>query len=153
MDLKEPNEESKKFLADLKQMDEECKKFTKEFLKTVSRPGLYYRLDENKNPVECDMMEAFSVYEENKTKNRMKRTEFKKYDCFVSTVFLPINHNYDFESEKRPIVFETMIFWESNEKLDGYERRYCTYKDALIGHRRAVRKVIKAIRESKNGVN
>jgi hypothetical protein len=50
---------------------------------------------------------------------------------FVSTVFLGINHNFGFAHEKRPILFETMIF---GGKMDEYQHRYCTYEEALAGH-------------------
>ena len=49
----------------------------------------------------------------------------------VSTVFLSLNHNWGYEHEKRPILFETMVF---GGDLDGECGRYCTWEEAEAGH-------------------
>lgn len=54
--------------------------------------------------------------------------------CYVSTVFLGLDHNY-FGGE--PILFETMIF---GGPLDGEQWRYHTYDQAERGHSEAVTK-------------
>ena len=52
----------------------------------------------------------------------------------VSTVFLSLDHNWDFDSNI-PILFETMIFGgEYSEEM----WRYSTYQEALDGHTRIV---------------
>ena len=51
----------------------------------------------------------------------------------ISTVFLGINHA--FNDDGPPILFETMIFGGA---LDQYQQRYCTYEEAIQGHRLAV---------------
>jgi len=48
----------------------------------------------------------------------------------VSTMFLPVNHN--FFREGPPVVFETMIFGGDE---DGYQRRYTNWDEAVLGHR------------------
>lgn len=52
---------------------------------------------------------------------------------YVSTVFLGMDHRFIGEGE--PIIFETMIFGTS---MDGYQRRYTSWRAAEIGHADAV---------------
>lgn len=65
----------------------------------------------------------------------------------VSTVFLGLDHGW----EKKPLLFETMIFGDKDKLLDlgggrkrwvrsemGYACRYTTYVEAEEGHRQAV---------------
>lgn len=62
--------------------------------------------------------------------------------CFISTVFLGIDHN--FHSGGKPIFFETMIFTKrkgSYKKLDQRMRRYCTYNEAEAAHHEIVKAV------------
>ena len=49
--------------------------------------------------------------------------------CEVSTVFLPIDHNYS--NEGPPLVFETLIF---EGPLADWMNRYSTWEDAEKGH-------------------
>ena len=46
----------------------------------------------------------------------------------VSTVFLGIDHRH---GEGEPVLFETMVF---GGNYDGYQDRYCTYDEAVLGH-------------------
>ncbi len=46
----------------------------------------------------------------------------------VSTVFLNIDHG---DGIGDPILFETMVF---GGEYDGYQERYCTYDEAILGH-------------------
>ena len=50
----------------------------------------------------------------------------------VSTVFLGLNHSLN---EKKPILFETMIF---GGKHNCYQERYATWEQAEAGHERAL---------------
>jgi len=52
----------------------------------------------------------------------------------VSTVFLGIDHR--FGAEGPPLLFETMIF---GGPLAGYQQRYSTWDDALVGHDMALK--------------
>jgi len=113
----------------------------------------HYILDENKNVIPTKNYKLIGdFYESNK--KIIRKTYIK--DIEISTVFLTIDHDYNFDillsnwnggkPNPMPVVFETMIFCDE-ESLDGYQDRYRTYKDALAGHREAVRLVIKHIRD------
>lgn len=52
-------------------------------------------------------------------------------ECYVSTVFLSIDHAYD---GGLPVLFETMIFGGEH---DEYQERYHTWEEAEYGHKRA----------------
>lgn len=80
----------------------------------------------------------------------IKKTFLKKYGVEISTVFLPLDCNYLNILQGislPPILFETMVFWKNNPKLDQYQRRYCTYKEALNGHYEIVKRCIRHIRK------
>lgn len=51
----------------------------------------------------------------------------------VSTVFLGLDHNFGFGSERVPILWETMIFGADGD-LEDYQERYKSYADAVAGH-------------------
>jgi hypothetical protein len=59
-------------------------------------------------------------------------------NIYISTVFLGVNHNFGFEDEQRPILFETMVF---GGKCDRIQVRYCTYDEAMAGHKVMVAEV------------
>jgi len=66
----------------------------------------------------------------------------------VSTVFTAHNHSFSFWADKaryfaHPLTFETMVF---GGRLDQLTRRYETWEDAMAGHRRIVRAVLRAER-------
>lgn len=50
----------------------------------------------------------------------------------VSTIFLGMDHNF---GGGKPILFETMIF---GGKHNDYQERYHTWKEAELGHKKAV---------------
>jgi len=65
---------------------------------------------------------------------------------FVSTVFLGIDHNFETTDGSDPILFETMVFDNTDAKTmyrDLYQDRYRTWEQAKIGHRKAVEYVNK----------
>lgn len=88
--------------------------------------NLYFKLDGH-TPVPCELDEVdFDI------KTRLVAETKIDDDCWVSTVFLVINHAWD---DGTPVLFETMIFGgEHNE----YQKRYCTWEEAEEGHREAV---------------
>lgn len=89
-----------------------------------------YILDENHNPV-CvtfDEWLANNPYADD-AKRRVGHDE--KDGVLVSTVFLALDHSH---GRGKPILFETMIF---GGKHDHYEERYCTWDEALEGHKKA----------------
>lgn len=67
-------------------------------------------------------------------------------DQRVSTVFLFFDHGLNFgtpEKPSDPVLFESMIFGGSH---DEYQRRYCTYQEALEGHNN----LVKALEEERH---
>ena len=62
----------------------------------------------------------------------------------VSTVFLGIDHNFEITDGSDPILFETMIFDQTDAKTkfrDLVCKRYRTWYEAMVGHREAVKYV------------
>ena len=67
-------------------------------------------------------------------------------DKFVSTVFLPVDHNT--RPSGKPLVFETMVFEDENIGIEIYCERYSTYQEALEGHERAIEWVKNGCKEN-----
>jgi len=87
---------------------------------------LYYRLDKNHVPV--PVKGAIEM--------QWERVAFTKFlGVEVSTVFLALDHAHD---GGKPVLFETMIF---GGPLNEEQYRYCTWDEAVVGHREAVRQV------------
>lgn len=66
------------------------------------------------------------------TSNSIDRTNIG--DVLVSTVFLGIDHSFEFIenwNENKPILFETMVF---GGKMDQYLRRWSSFGEAKRGH-------------------
>ena len=95
---------------------------------------MYYKLDENNNPVTCGM-EEFADFIKDPSKKIVGQFEIDEYQ--VSTVFLGLDHG--FGSEK-PILFETMIF--GGKQKSEYCTRYATYQEAVDGHNDLVLKIM-----------
>lgn len=72
---------------------------------------------------------------ENVENRIVKKTTIR--DIEVSTVFLGLDHS--FFSDKKPILFETMIFGGEQE---GYQERYSTWAEAEEGHQKACEMVV-----------
>ena len=106
---------------------------------------MYYNLDENKNVVECDL----DTWERARDIKHVRVTEFKNPELKISTVFLGLDHRFGILAESTPIVFETMIFWDGNKRLDQYQNRYCTYQQAVEGHKEALKICIAEVRRLK----
>ena len=83
-----------------------------------------------KIPIPCDFFDV----EAWKIENRLVAKTFLN-GSKVSTVFLGIEHGFDKEC---PILFETMVFGGT---LDGEQDRYCTYDEAVSGHKAMVQRV------------
>lgn len=68
----------------------------------------------------------------------------------ISTIFLGIDHGFNFgEKKEKPVLFETMIFGSKHKALEYYQVRYKTLKEAEEGHKYAV-KFTKNILSAKN---
>lgn len=90
----------------------------------------------NRTPVAVDA-ETWAIWF-GKNDRTVARTHLKD-DCFVSTVFLGLDHNYAIDGE--PLLFETLVF---GGPLDGEMDRYSTWAEAERGHERMVNAVNKA---------
>ncbi len=105
----------------------------------------YFKLAGHKT-VPCSMQE----WSDN-LQHQSKVVAQDKLECgaLVSTVFLGLNHS--FIPGGPPILFETMIFDWVEPSLTGamgesphedYQERYCTWDEAVEGHKRAVEYVL-----------
>lgn len=99
--------------------------------------GIYFILDDQHNIVPTSDTMEWGQFFEDISKRRVDVTYVQGFfgELFISTVCLGLDHNWGFEEETRPIVFETMIFggpWPE------YQERYCTWGEAVEGHKRAV---------------
>ena len=95
--------------------------------------GEYYYLDENRQPVEIDMMSWAKRFEA----REQRRVAWDEVGAInVSTVFLGLNHAW--EPDAVPILFETMVFggWHDQD-----QERYATWDEAVVGHARHLRRV------------
>lgn len=62
----------------------------------------------------------------------------------VSTIFLGIDQRF---GDGPPILFETMIFCPSNEAIDQWRERCCTWEEAETLHKEACKLVRESIKE------
>jgi len=96
----------------------------------------WYILNEKKEPVPAEMMEAakwLNSGKERDSNRRVAKTQIGDVD--ISTVFLGLDHQF---GDGPPLVFETMIFGGEH---DGDQWRYSTWDEAMKGHEDAVKLV------------
>jgi len=106
----------------------------------------YYRRDGTPYPNGKKGMFEWAKDFENFDLKIVAKTKTKGYE--VSTVWLGLNHAWD---DGPPLIFETMIFSlidkETSELLGsdrkfrkalGYQQRYSTEQEAIIGHEKAI---------------
>ena len=102
---------------------------------------MWYKLDEEGNPVPVANPQDWAVWFETAGKKRV--VEQNHTDCrFVSTVFLGIDMRYD---EGAPLLFETMTFRKTNGEINWAEEsgeRYSTRDEAQQGHNRWLAKAL-----------
>lgn len=94
---------------------------------------LYYRLDENREPVKCSMEEL--DWSEKHRRVGRNRVGIIPPRTLVSTVFLGLNHQ--FGEEGPPVLFETLVSGPCTD--DDIVARYHTWDEAEQGHRSWVR--------------
>jgi len=102
----------------------------------------YYKLDDNNNVVKCTIKEwtlfvsesFVNEFDRQSSRRIVQQDQVDHY--FVSTIFLGINHN--FNSTGIPILFETMIFNETNGRERVYCAHYATWDKAKAGHEKIV---------------
>ena len=89
-----------------------------------------YILDAQGNAVlERDFGRWSDWYE--RSENRVLKHDTPFRGVRVSTIFLGIDHNFNFNRSGPPLLWETMIFGGHH---DGYCERYATREDALAAH-------------------
>lgn len=100
----------------------------------TTRP-MYYRLNENREPIAMDHNDyvswasrAYTTADGFEKERRVAKTQVDG-DCEVSTVFLGIDHG--FTGDGPPVLFESLVF---GGDLDGECERYCTWQEAEEGH-------------------
>lgn len=106
---------------------------------------MYYKLV-NKIPVKCTIEELSTFTADD------KRVAYDKFgEVAVSTVFLTIDHgllqNGEVLGIDEILLFETMIFGGEH---DGYQVRFATWNEAVIGHKEACDLVNKLAIERNN---
>lgn len=86
---------------------------------------MWYLLDANHEPVpEPDWFKVARFME---SSERIV-LQHEIGECFVSTVFLCIDHNFGGD---KPVLFETLVY---GGPLDDHMERYTTWSDAVAGH-------------------
>lgn len=115
--------------------------------------SMYYILNDEKKPIQVDVLTWGKWFEDFENNRRVMQTEFNGYE--ISTVFLGLNHQF---GNGPPLIFETMIFDRDAESpsIDHYCERYTTWVQACEGHWEAVRYLKEALgipadEEVKNG--
>ena len=95
--------------------------------------GFHYILDENKNPVPCDLITWAETFEN--PNNRLVRAETIN-GLRISTMFLGMDHSFD---EDEVHLFETMVFDEKGESVE--MDRCDTWDNAIKMHETMVERV------------
>lgn len=99
-----------------------------------------------KTPVPEDRLIPWAEWIEN---NNRHVAATRIGNLWVSTVFLGLDHNFDYSRVHNPILFELMVFQsgESHREypVDLEQRRYTTWWNALRGHKRMVRRIRKEV--------
>lgn len=96
------------------------------------RNEIYKILDENHNLIDASLIEWGMFFE---SADRIVRADYIKGEVKISTVFLGLDHSFG----GRSLWFETMIF---GGPLDGYQKRYETWDEAVHGHGIALQKAL-----------
>jgi len=84
-------------------------------------------------PIPCKDTLEWGRWFENISNRTVAKTTIGRF--LVSTVFLGLDHRVSGES--LPVLFETMVFEESESK---YQKRCCTWDEAVKQHEEAVEK-------------
>lgn len=90
---------------------------------------MYYKLDENKQTVPCDLAEWSNMVEDPEGRH-VDWIEIDGHN--ISTVFLGLDYNYFGD---RPLIFETMIFGKDGDAI--YMTRASTWDEAKEQHEKA----------------
>lgn len=120
--------------------------------------SIHYILDKDKNVTEAADLYEWAKFFDNIDHRRVER-EVLPNGLLVSTVFLGLDRRFfpEEDGDKRPIVFETMVFtpkvtednWKYSDPL--YQERCCTWDEAVEMHKRIVSKFTQ--KETEDGNN
>lgn len=103
--------------------------------------GIYFILKGNEITTTSDILEWGKFMEGQERLIKQERLKIKDKKYFVSTVFLGLDHGFSFlETSSKPVLFETMIFPEDDnkEEWEEYQTRCCTKEEALKQHQEAI---------------
>jgi len=105
----------------------------------VFEPYFYILDEDGQTPIRATAEECALWLSTEHHRKIVDRTEVParyddEQDCTVSTVFLGLDHALALAPGK-PVLWETMIFGGANHM---YQERYSSYKDAKLGHTRAL---------------
>lgn len=101
----------------------------------MSKPGLWYTLDEHRNPVQADAGAWEAMRRRGET--FLRRDDGVVDDLEVSTVFLGLDHRY-YRCDGPPILWETLVFGPEDHPWTHHMERYSSEADAIAGHERIV---------------
>lgn len=110
-----------------------------------------YILDDDGNPVPEHDWRKWAEWYEHSERRIVQQDHIG--DAFISTVFLALDHSFALGTPHVPVLWETMVFQGEREidiEINGrrikrkfretrWMRRYTSRKDALRGHKRAVK--------------
>jgi hypothetical protein len=80
----------------------------------------------------------FSNLMEDSKYRTVARSILENGSC-VSTIWLGIDHDF-YSSDNHPLIFETMVFSNEKDYNSIFCARYATEAEALIGHKKAIKK-------------
>jgi hypothetical protein len=99
----------------------------------------HYFLNEDHTYTPCDLM-TWAIQFEEMSRNHTKHVGSDRINGFhVSTVWLGLDHAW---LGGPPLLFETMIFDNKEDRSDIYQDRYTTWDEAVEGHKRAIQWVL-----------
>lgn len=104
------------------------------------RRNHYFILDGHVPVVARDIWEWGEWWIEH-DKDRIVAQTMVDINLMVSTVFLAINHEFSFDPDAPPVLFETAIFYP-DDRGTVIVRRYSTWEEAEDGHWQVVAEVI-----------
>jgi len=96
----------------------------------MTKRSLYYKLDENEEPVPVQVHEWAT---DDLEKHIIGRDT--EGNTLVSTIFLGVDHD---PAGDKPMLWETMVF---HGRTAEYQKRYSSAKEARKGHGEVVKKV------------
>ena len=101
-------------------------------------PHWYILGEDGQTPIRSTVEQCALWLSTNHHKKILEKTRVGNVE--TSTVFLGLDHSMSMAPGK-PVLWETMIFGSDCSDDEQYQERYTSYKDAKLGHKRAVWRV------------